>query len=80
MLSNALPTKFQLHGLISNGDLLKDIELLCVAARPNYLTRELLHVIVMAVYIPPSANKNEATDSLLRAISNQQAATLTPFS
>ena len=51
-----------------------NVELLCVAARPYYLPREFSHVIVTAVYIPPSANKKEAEEGVYQTISNQQAA------
>ncbi|KAJ0002714.1 hypothetical protein NQD34_007863 [Periophthalmus magnuspinnatus] len=42
----------------------KDIELLAVSMRPYYLPREFSHVIVIAVYVPPSANAETACDTL----------------
>uniref|UniRef100_A0A3P9LKD5 Reverse transcriptase domain-containing protein n=1 Tax=Oryzias latipes TaxID=8090 RepID=A0A3P9LKD5_ORYLA len=42
----------------------KDIELLAVSMRPFYLPREFSHVIVIATYIPPSANGDDACDVL----------------
>jgi len=39
-----------------------DIELLAVGMRPNYLPREFSHVIVVAAYVPPSANAEAACD------------------
>lgn len=39
-----------------------DIELLAVSLRPYYLPREFSHVILLVVYIPPSANAVLATD------------------
>ncbi|KAI4899972.1 hypothetical protein NFI96_015155 [Prochilodus magdalenae] len=39
-----------------------DIELLAVGLRPYYLPREFSHVVVVAVYIPPSANPTSACD------------------
>ena len=34
----------------------RDIELLALSVRPRYLPREFTQVIVIAVYVPPSAN------------------------
>ncbi|XP_030581547.1 uncharacterized protein LOC115777725 [Archocentrus centrarchus] len=39
-----------------------DIELLAVGLRPYYLPREFSHVIIVAVYVPPSANPTSACD------------------
>ncbi|KAK0155356.1 hypothetical protein N1851_002313 [Merluccius polli] len=38
-----------------------DIELLAVGLRPYYLPRALSHVIIVTVYIPPSANPSSAS-------------------
>lgn len=37
-------------------------EILTVSARPYYLPRELSHVLVTAIYVPPSANIKDAAD------------------
>jgi len=46
-----------------------DIELLAVSMRPNYLPREFSHVIVVAAYVPPSANAEAACDVIHSATS-----------
>ncbi|KAK7945276.1 hypothetical protein WMY93_001004 [Mugilogobius chulae] len=50
----------------------KDIELLAVSVRPYYLPREFTHVIVIAVYVPPSANAETACETLLSCTSTLQ--------
>ena len=50
----------------------RDIELLAVSIRPYYLPREFSHVIVMAVYIPPSANAAAACKLLHTVVSQLQ--------
>ncbi|KAK7922573.1 hypothetical protein WMY93_009475 [Mugilogobius chulae] len=50
----------------------KDIELLAVSMRPYYLPREFTHVIVIAVYVPPSANAETACETLLSCTSTLQ--------
>lgn len=45
----------------------KNIELLAVSCRPYYLPREFSNVIVLVVYIPPSANAKLANDTIARA-------------
>uniref|UniRef100_A0A4W6C9Q0 Uncharacterized protein n=1 Tax=Lates calcarifer TaxID=8187 RepID=A0A4W6C9Q0_LATCA len=47
----------------------RDTELLAVSRRPCYLLREFSHVIVIASYIPPSANANDACDVLHSVVS-----------
>lgn len=47
-----------------------DIELLAVWLRPYYLPREILHAIVVAVYIPPSGNSKSAS-SVIHNITSQ---------
>lgn len=42
----------------------KDLELLAVSLRPYYLPRELSHVIVLCVYIPPSADASAACEKI----------------
>ncbi|XP_076607962.1 uncharacterized protein LOC143333672 isoform X1 [Chaetodon auriga] len=49
-----------------------DIELLALSLRPYYLPREFSHVIVSAVYIPPSANADAACDVINSVISRLQ--------
>ena len=49
-----------------------DIELLAVGLRPYYLPRELSHVVVVAVYIPPSANPTKACETAHSTISRLQ--------
>ena len=39
-----------------------DLEILTVNARPYYLPREFPHVLVVSVYIPPSANAKAAAE------------------
>ncbi|ELU00762.1 hypothetical protein CAPTEDRAFT_202158 [Capitella teleta] len=41
-----------------------DLEMLCLQCRPFYLPREFNCVIFIVVYIPPSANKLKAEDSI----------------
>ena len=45
-----------------------DIELLAVGLGPYYLLREILHAIVVAVYIPPSANPTSACEVIHSAV------------
>ncbi|KAI4877531.1 hypothetical protein NFI96_027122, partial [Prochilodus magdalenae] len=49
-----------------------DIELLAVGLRPYYLPREFSHVVVVAVYIPPSANPTSACDVIHSTIARLQ--------
>ena len=51
-----------------------DIELLAVGLRPYYLPREFSHAIVVAVYIPPSANPTSSCDVIHSAIAGLQTA------
>ncbi len=51
-----------------------DIEALTVRCRPFYLPRELSAIIIVAVYIAPSANVTEAMEVLHDIISTQQTA------
>ena len=39
-----------------------DIELLAVSIRPYYFPREISHVIIIVVYIPPEANTTVSTE------------------
>nr|XP_055074620.1 uncharacterized protein LOC129454148 [Misgurnus anguillicaudatus] len=50
------------------------LEFLMVKCRPFYLPREFTAVMVVGVYIPPSANANEALRELYDTISGQQTA------
>ena len=50
----------------------EDIELLAVSVRPFYLPREFTHVIVIAVYMPPSAKADTACDTLLSVTTRLQ--------
>ncbi|XP_055367950.1 uncharacterized protein LOC129604646 [Betta splendens] len=50
----------------------RDIELLAVGMRPFYLPREFTHVIIIAVYVPPSANADTASETLLSVTSRLQ--------
>uniref|UniRef100_A0A8C6M681 Reverse transcriptase domain-containing protein n=1 Tax=Nothobranchius furzeri TaxID=105023 RepID=A0A8C6M681_NOTFU len=50
----------------------KDIELLAVSMRPYYLPREFTHVIVIAVYVPPSAGTEAACEVLHTVTSRLQ--------
>ncbi|XP_025758196.1 uncharacterized protein LOC112843545 [Oreochromis niloticus] len=49
-----------------------DIELCAVGLRPYYLPREFSHVILVAVYVPPSANPTAACDTIHSAIARLQ--------
>lgn len=51
-----------------------DVEFITLRCRPFHLPREFTVVFVMAVYIPPSANKKSALNILLTAISKLQNA------
>lgn len=51
----------------------QDIELLVVSCRPYYLPREISHVIVTVVYIPPSANGKRATETIARVTHKLQS-------
>ena len=50
----------------------RDIELLAVSVRPYYLPREFSHAIVVAVYIPPSANADAACDVISTTVHRLQ--------
>lgn len=50
------------------------VEIVTVRSRPFYLPREFTSVIVIGVYIPPSANAKEALGELYGAISDLQKA------
>ena len=50
----------------------RDIELLAVTVKPYYLPREFSHAIVVAVYIPPSANADAACDVISTAVHRLQ--------
>lgn len=50
----------------------RDIELFAVSMRPYYLPREFSHVIVIAVYVPPSAHAETAMDVLHSVTSRLQ--------
>ncbi|KAI4875879.1 hypothetical protein NFI96_009456 [Prochilodus magdalenae] len=50
----------------------KDIELLAVSMRPCYLPREFSHAIMIAAYVPPSANADAACDVLHSAVCRLQ--------
>ncbi|KAI4894907.1 hypothetical protein NFI96_007435 [Prochilodus magdalenae] len=56
-----------------------DIELLAVGLRPYYLPREFSHVVVVAVYIPPSANPTSACDVIHSTIARLQTQHPTAF-
>ncbi|XP_042070768.1 voltage-dependent N-type calcium channel subunit alpha-1B [Haplochromis burtoni] len=49
-----------------------DTELCAVGLRPYYLPREFSHVILVAVYVPPSANPTAACDTIHSAIARLQ--------
>ena len=49
-----------------------DIELLAVSLRPYYLPREFSHMIILVVYIPPSANVALATDVIQTVVARLQ--------
>ncbi len=49
-----------------------DIELLAVGLRPYYLPREFSHVVIVTVYVPPSANPTSACDVIHSAIARLQ--------
>lgn len=49
-----------------------DIELLAVGLRLYYLPREFSHVIIIVVYIPPSANMMTAGDVISSAVASLQ--------
>ena len=53
----------------------QNIELLAVSCRPYYLPREFSNVIVILVYIPPSANAKLATDMIARVAHELQSHT-----
>jgi hypothetical protein len=48
----------------------KDVELLSVSIRPFYLPREFSNVFVTALYIPPDANVQNATDHVQEVVVN----------
>ncbi|KAJ8398118.1 hypothetical protein AAFF_G00431950 [Aldrovandia affinis] len=50
----------------------KSAELLAVGLRPYYLPREFSHVIVVVVYIPPSANAARACDVIHSTVARLQ--------
>lgn len=50
-----------------------DIEFMIVRCRPFYHPQEFTSVIIVAVYIPPSANTKQALSVLYRAISDLQS-------
>lgn len=50
----------------------KNIELLAVSCRPYYLPREFSNIIVLVVYIPPSANAKHATDTICKVAHDLQ--------
>ncbi len=49
-----------------------DIELFAVGLRPYYLPREFSHVVMVAVYIPPSTNPTSVCDVIHSAIARIQ--------
>ncbi|XP_060756854.1 uncharacterized protein LOC132867901 [Neoarius graeffei] len=49
-----------------------DVELCAVGLHPYYLPREFSNVIMVAVYVPPSANPNTACDTIHSAIARLQ--------
>ncbi|XP_026035054.1 zinc finger protein 2 homolog [Astatotilapia calliptera] len=49
------------HITVKEQSCTKDIELLAVSVRPYHLAREFSHVIVLTVYIPPSADATAAS-------------------
>ena len=53
----------------------ENIDLLAVSCRPYYLPREFSNVIVILVYIPPSANAKLATDMIARVARELQSHT-----
>lgn len=50
----------------------KDLEMVVVSARPFYLPREFTHVLVLCVYIPPSADAAEVCELLHTTVSQLQ--------
>ncbi|XP_023808257.1 uncharacterized protein LOC111946947 [Oryzias latipes] len=50
----------------------KDIELVAVSVRPYYLPREFSHVLVVTVYIPPSADAAVACERVHSTVSQLQ--------
>ncbi len=56
----------------------RDSELLAVGLRPYYLPREFSHVVMVTVYVPPSANPTSACDVIHSAIARLQ--TVNPLS
>ena len=54
-----------------------NIELLAVSCRPYHLPREISHVIVLVVYIPPSANTKLAAETISRVTHDLQR--VSPF-
>ncbi|XP_073674252.1 uncharacterized protein [Garra rufa] len=50
----------------------RDIELLAVSVRPYYIPREFSHVLVLTVYIPPSANAAAACECVHSTVSKLQ--------
>ena len=60
------------HITIKEQHCCRDIEVLAVSIRPYYLPREVLHVIAIAAYVPPSANADAACDVLHSMVSRLQ--------
>lgn len=56
------------NATVTERHLSPDLEFVTLRCRPFYLLHEFTVVVVMAVYIPPSANANVALNSLLIAI------------
>lgn len=50
----------------------RDLELLVVGMRPYYLPREMTHVILFCVYVPPSADAAAACERLHSAVTQVQ--------
>ena len=51
----------------------KDLEALVISCRPFYLPRELTNIIIIATYVPPSADVNRATSLLYDVITERLA-------
>uniref|UniRef100_A0A1A8TY32 Endonuclease/exonuclease/phosphatase domain-containing protein n=1 Tax=Nothobranchius furzeri TaxID=105023 RepID=A0A1A8TY32_NOTFU len=54
----------------------ENVELLVVSCRPYYLPREISHIIVTVVYIPPSANGKRAIETVSKVTHKLQSSSL----
>ncbi|XP_023814848.1 uncharacterized protein LOC111947981 [Oryzias latipes] len=60
------------HITVKEQNCSKDIELVAVSVRPYYLPREFSHVLVVTVYVPPSADAAVACERVHSTVSQLQ--------